>query len=81
MKSKRLLTVLLLSIMLLAFPAMANAQEMNDKIANQISYETSVVPISDKIITKYRTRNGKSQYRRWNESTQRWLDRYWIDLN
>ena len=34
----------------------------------------------DKIVIKYRTHNGKEQYRRWNDTKQCWVDPKWIDL-
>lgn len=81
MKFKKLLTVLLLGILLFTFPSMASAQEINHRNANQtISSETSITPLSDVIITKYRIYNGKRQYRRWNESRQCWVDAYWITI-
>lgn len=44
---------------------------------------TAVSPHSadeDVIVYKFRTYNGKTQYRRWNETRQKWVDPYWIDL-
>ncbi len=32
------------------------------------------------IIKKYRTYYGKMQYRRWNVTTGKWVDPYWINL-
>lgn len=34
---------------------------------------------ADKIVIKKRTYNGKRQFRRWNETKQRWVDPAWID--
>ena len=34
----------------------------------------------DVIVYKFRTYNGKAQYRGWNETKQKWVDPYWIDL-
>lgn len=36
--------------------------------------------LSDKIVVKYRTYNGKMQYRRWNVTKQCWVDPKWIDM-
>lgn len=39
-----------------------------------------VEPYSDKIIWIYRKNsNGKRQKRRWNNTTQEWVDPEWID--
>lgn len=38
------------------------------------------VRAGDKIIKKYRTYNGKRQYRRWNTVKKCWIDKNWIDL-
>ena len=32
------------------------------------------------IIKKYRVHNGTLQYRRWNVTTGKWVDPYWINL-
>lgn len=36
---------------------------------------------TDTIVYKFRTHNGKRQYRRWNETKACWVDPDWIDLN
>jgi len=81
MKYKKLLAILLLGIMLFSLPSMASAQEITHSAANQISISNvSITPRSDVIVTKYRTYNNKKQYRRWNETRNRWVDSYWINL-
>lgn len=35
---------------------------------------------TDKIVVKYRVYNGKTQYRRWNDTKQCWVDPKWIDM-
>lgn len=34
----------------------------------------------DVIVYKFRTYNGRTQYRRWNETKQKWVDPYWINF-
>ena len=34
----------------------------------------------DVIVYKFRTYNGKRQYRRWNDSKGCWVDPDWIDM-
>lgn len=36
--------------------------------------------VEDIIVKKYRVYNGRHQYRRWNETKQKWVDPYWIDM-
>lgn len=38
-------------------------------------------PRADVIVVKFRTHNGVSQYCRWNETQNCWVDPDWIDLN
>lgn len=41
---------------------------------------TSIQPRADKIIKKWRRGSrGQLQYRRWNETKQKWVDDEWID--
>lgn len=39
------------------------------------------MPKADVIVTKFRRYNGVTQYRRWNETQNCWVDPDWIDLN
>ncbi len=39
-----------------------------------------IMPLADEIVMKFRTYNGKRQYRRWNATKGVWVDPYWIDL-
>lgn len=34
----------------------------------------------DVIVYKFRTYNGRTQYHRWNETKQKWVDPYWINF-
>lgn len=38
-----------------------------------------IMPLSDVIVMKLRTYNGRLQYRRWNETQGYWVDPYLID--
>ena len=41
---------------------------------------TSIQPRADKIVIKWRRGSrGQLQYRRWNETRQKWVDDEWID--
>ena len=40
-----------------------------------------IQPYAEVIETKFRTYNGKLQYRRWNATYGYWVDPDWIDLN
>lgn len=35
---------------------------------------------TDVIVKKYRVYNGRLQYRRWNQTKNRWVDAGWIDM-
>lgn len=45
-----------------------------------IDMNEDVNPCADIIETKYRIKDGKIQYRRWNCSRLCWVDSDWIDL-
>ena len=41
---------------------------------------TTIQPRADKIVKKWRRgSHGQLQYRRWNETRQKWVDDEWID--
>lgn len=40
---------------------------------------TAIQPRADVIVTRWRVYNGKRQYRRWNQTKQKWVDSAWID--
>jgi len=82
MKYKALLAILLLGIVLFTFPLMASAREISYNTVNQpTSSDTGITLLADVIVTKYRKYNGKTQYRRWNETQNKWVDPYWINFN
>ena len=44
------------------------------------SDSTSIQPRADKIVIKWRRGSrGQLQYRRWNDTKQKWVDDEWID--
>ena len=61
-----------------SFAASANDVEIKTDTINYLpgGYEVQKA----QIITKYRTHNGKVQYRRWNITTGKWVDPYLINL-
>ena len=61
-----------------SFTVSANVVEIKTNDINYLpgSYEVKKA----QIITKYRMHNGKLQYRRWNATTGKWVDPYWINL-
>lgn len=61
-----------------SFTVSANEVEIKTDAANYLSggYEVQ----KTEIIKKYRTCNGKLQYRRWNVTIGKWVDPYWINV-
>lgn len=73
----------LLGALFLVNPASAQAVETtirNPLITVENSSTSTVQPRADVIVKKYRTYNGKRQYRRWNETRGYWVDSDWIDM-
>ena len=72
----RFFYILLLSFMLYV---PAHADDLSSSFIDfQLVYE--MMPFSqDEIVYKFRTYNGKLQYRRWNQTRNRWEDPAWID--
>lgn len=68
----------LLLSMSCSISAFAATKDITKK--NQLLYE--VQPKADVIVTKYRIDpiTLQPQYRRWNETQNRWVDPYWIDM-
>lgn len=80
-KLKRAMIVFVSSLLLSAPCSMsAFATEQNVPAKSQAQYE--IQPRADVIVRKYRINptTGDLQYRRWNETQNRWEDPYWIDL-
>ena len=76
---KKLLISSLIFITMLAPSTVKGAAPCHP--VSEISTSTFTYSVDkDVIIYKFRTYNGKAQYRRWNETKQKWVDPYWIDL-
>ena len=79
---KRIIVAILVVIM---FSSMniANAVDLEDKVVDviEVHSEADVTPRADVIIYKYRTYNGRLQYRRWNETQGYWVDPEWITMS
>lgn len=61
-----------------SFAVSANNVEIK---ADAVNYLPSGYEVQKaQIITKYRMYNGKLQRRRWNVTTGKWVDPYWINL-
>ena len=80
---KKLIVVLTLSLMVSGFVLSASAEEVG-LVEDTTVVEQSggnggtIVPMADKIVTKFRIYNGKHQYRNWNETRNRWVEPNWI---
>lgn len=48
----------------------------NDNLVQNGNIQT----YTDIIIKKFRTHNGKRQYRHWNDRKQCWIEPHWIDV-
>lgn len=71
---KLIITLLIaLSLFSVCLPAYATEVEAPE------TSESVIEPRADVIVMKYRTYNGKVQFRRWNETQGYWVDPYWID--
>ena len=79
-------TIAVLSISILSITSFIGvaAEEAVISTSSQIVVTTdnneTITPRGDTIIVKYRQVNGKWQYRRWNETQQKWVDSDWIDM-
>lgn len=62
-------------------PIKAEAVRIND-CEREISCEYIDVdrPLADVIEIRYRVHLGKRQYRRWNSTRGKWVDKDWIDI-
>ena len=79
---KKKIFAALLAVTMLGSTGVAGAVYEEDAVVvSQFEYsESEVTPRADVIVYKFRVYNGKSQYRRWNETKGYWVDPYWIDL-
>lgn len=58
----------------------AELHTFNDPSLVIYSNSSIAVPLSDNIVWRYRSINGKRQKRRWNETRHIWVDPDWIDI-
>lgn len=42
--------------------------------------DSTIMPTADVIEVKYRIKDGKLQYRRWNATREYWVDSTWKDV-
>lgn len=76
---KSFIKALLLFWILLISTLPVNASVYDKETPDRTSFFVSPF-FEDIIVTKYRFKNGKYQYRRWNETRGVWVDPYWIDV-
>lgn len=80
---KKLIVVLTLALMISGSVLSASAEEVwvveDTTIVEQSEGNSgAIVPMADKIVTKFRIYNGKHQYRHWNETHGYWVEPDWI---
>ncbi len=71
-KKKVLFLAAFLSLQVVFFGGIAKPETVEAKTPEIQTFT------ADKIVIKYRTYNGRLQYRRWNDSKQCWVDKNWI---
>ncbi|MGF7010775.1 hypothetical protein M2146_001308 [Lachnospiraceae bacterium PF1-22] len=79
------ITILLLCVTVLSsIPANHSYAKQNirtETFTQTTFYESDVsLRVSDIIIYRYRTKNGVTQYRRWNKTQGYWVDSSWINM-
>ncbi len=70
---------IIITNMICIFPVLAAGNNYNLYKSIEAN-ENEIIPFADIIVKKYRVKNGKLQYRRWNETRECWVDPYWIDM-
>lgn len=70
--------ILLIGISIQAQAANNDVSDITDASVSSTNIEYK--PMGDIIVKKYRTHNGKRQYRRWNQTRNKWVDSNWIDM-
>lgn len=83
MKRKLLLWTFLLILGSFCVPIYASDNSPSTQQVIAEFTQNNIVPYSSDIIQyKFRrTSSGQLQYRRWNETKQKWVDPYWINVN
>lgn len=78
---KRASIILVAIILTIMFPTVARAQENRNDSGNYSEHSNAIImPFAEKVVVKYRVSNKKTQYRRWNQTRNYWVDPYWITL-
>ena len=78
MKKSKAESLLLIAVLAFSIQTGSYSAALSNGELNQIYVEnTAEARVTDTIITKYRTVNGKRQKRRWNKTKNRWEDPAW----
>ena len=81
MKKSKAESLLLIAVLAFSIQTGSYRAALSNGELNQIYVEnTAEARVTDTIITKYRTVNGKRQKRRWNKTKNRWEDPAWKDM-
>lgn len=81
MKKSKAESLLLIAVLAFSIQTGCYSAALSNGELNQIYVEnTAEARVTDTIITKYRTVNGKRQKRRWNKTKNRWEDPAWKDM-
>lgn len=81
MKKSKAESLLLIAVLAFSIHTGSYSAALSNGELNQIYVEnTAEARVTDTIITKYRTVNGKRQKRRWNKTKNRWEDPAWKDM-
>ena len=81
MKKSKAESLLLIAVLAFSIQTGSYSAPLSNGELNQIYVEnTAEARVTDTIITKYRTVNGKRQKRRWNKTKNRWEDPAWKDM-
>lgn len=81
MKKSKAESLLLIAVLAFGIQTGSYSAALSNGELNQIYVEnTAEARVTDTIITKYRTVNGKRQKRRWNKTKNRWEDPAWKDM-
>ncbi len=80
MKKKIVSGLLTACIICTASCAEAEAANFVESANDNFVQNENIQTYGDDIIKKYRTHNGKRQYRHWNKTRHCWVEPYWIDL-
>jgi len=77
---KRIFALLVIIFTMAVIPTQS-VQACETNVTVQMSKPNADEPMADSIVKKLRMKNGKMQYRRWNETRGYWVDPDWIDID